>query len=489
MVISSTASVTLRCALLPLALIISAGCSNESASPDKTDQAQSASSPSGREKPLNVIFVSIDDMNDWIEPLGGHPDAITPNMQRLADQGITFTNAHTPSPACNPSRVALSTGQSPITTGVFANADYPLRKVLPDADTLYQHFMREGYHVAGFGKLIHRDDNRSEPWTEYDRSGGRPRPASLPFHGSEPLVKDIYRFFDWGPADAPVSEWGEYKATSNAIDVMNRDLDKPFFIAVGYRLPHLAWFMPRKYFDLFDAKTLNMPTAPDDDLDDVPPETFAIEPENLRAHELVLDIDGGWRSAVHSYLATISFVDSQLGRLLDGLEKSHHRDNTVVILWSDHGFHIGEKQRWRKFTLWEESTRVPIIMAGPKLTNPGSRNNTPVSLLDIYPTLIELTGITPKANLDGLSLVPLLNNPLALLSREYVLSTTESGQDHSLRGKRWRYSRYHNGGEELYDHDVDSDELNNLADDPTYAHIKSELRSLLETRLSRSSNR
>jgi len=459
-------------------------CSDSSLPPDSHDTKPNA----GNEKPatpLNVIFISIDDMNDWIEPLGGHQDAITPNMQELANRGITFTNAHTPAPACNPSRVALSTGLAPITTGVYANAHYPLRRVLPEADTIYQHFMREGYHVAGFGKLIHRDDNRTETWSEYDRSGGRPRPSPLPHHGSKALVNDIYRFFDWGPSDAPESEWGEYKATSKAIDVMNRDLDKPFFIAVGYRLPHLAWFAPRKYFKLYKANTLTLPEVPEDDLSDVPAETFDIEPENLRAHELVKEIEGGWQSAVHAYLATISFVDAQLGRLLEGLEQSRHRDNTVVVLWSDHGFHIGEKRRWRKFTLWEESTRVPLIMAGPEMINPGSRSDTPVSLLDMYPTLIELTGISQKSNLDGLSLVPLLEAPDAPLPREYVLSTTENGRDHSLRGKRWRYSSYHNGGEELYDHAVDSNEFNNLAADPKYADIKAAMAAELRTRLSK----
>ena len=429
--------------------------------------------------PPNVLFIAVDDLNDWVEPLQGHPDVRTPNIASLASKGITFTNAHASAPVCNSSRVSLMTGLDPNTTGVFSNRQYPLRDVLPDAETLTRYFMRNGYYVAGFGKIFHRDDNRTEPWDEYLWGAGRPKPGSLPGHGVAALPEDIYRYFDWGPVDAPLEEWGEHKISTAAIEFLNRDHDTPFFAAVGFRLPHLPWYAPREFFDLYAETDVDLPLVPEGDMEDLPADSRWLDDRSGRAHALIEET-GRWHDAVVAYLASISFVDSQIGRLLDALEASPYAGDTIVVLWSDHGFHLGEKERWRKFTLWEPSTRVPLIWYAPRVTKPGTRSDQPVSLLDVYPTLVELARLPGKSGLDGISLVPLMKDPASNLSREAVITTDESGRAQSVRSDRWRYIRNPDGGEELYDHESDPEEWSNLAELDEYRAIKDSLAQKLD---------
>jgi arylsulfatase A-like enzyme len=415
-----------------------------------------------------VLFLAIDDLNDWIGALGGHPDTKTPNLDRLADQGVLFTRAYCSAPACNPSRASLMCGIRPSTSGVYHNSQ-PWRPTLPDAITLPQHFMANGYAVAGCGKIYHGRFPDPPSWHEYERQGPDPKPKMLPVNGIPNA-----RHFDWGPVDVPDGEMNDVRMTDWAIEYLDRKHDKPFFLAVGLFRPHLPWYAPRKYFDRFSTEQLTLPKAPDDDLDDVP----AIGRKMARTgdHRNVLRTDQ-WSQAVHGYLASINFTDMCVGRLLDALAKSAYADNTIIVMWSDHGWHLGEKHHWRKFALWEEATRVPVVIAVPGMTKPKQRCDRTVTLLDLYPTLVALCGLPRREVLEGDSLVPLLKDPAARWDRPAV--TTHGRNNHAVRSERWRYIRYSDGGEELYDHQADPDEWTNLASRSELAPVKQRLAAWL----------
>ena len=430
---------------------------------------KSVSKQAGRQ---NVLFVAIDDLNDWIGCLGGHPDVKTPNLDRLAAKGVLFTNAHCSAPACNPSRASLMTGIPPSSSGVYHNPD-PWRKspVLKDAVTIPQHFMAHGYSAVGGGKIYHGGFPDPPSWQDYfpsqqNNKPDDPMPPNRPINGIPNTAQ-----FDWGPVDAPDEEMGDSQVASWCISQLRKKHDKPFFIGCGFFRPHLPWYVPRKYFDMYPADKVTLPNVNENDLDDVPPIGRQMaRPEG--DHKKVIEHDQ-WRKAVQGYLASITFVDTCVGRVIDALDKSAYADNTIVILWSDHGWHLGEKLHWRKFSLWEEATHNVLMMVVPGLTKPGRRCPRPVTMLDIYPTLIELCSLTPKKELQGKSLVPLLKDPKADWDRPAL--TTHGLNNHSLRTERWRYIRYSDGTEELYDHDKDELEWTNLAADPKYADVKKQL--------------
>ncbi len=432
-----------------------------------------ATSAAAAEKP-NVLFIAIDDLNDWVGVLGGHPQARTPNIDRLANRGVLFTHAYTAAPACNPSRAALMTGIAPYRSGVYLNSQ-DWRPALADADTLQQHFHDDGYWAAGSGKIYHGSFSGGTFWDEYWPSTDKVRPADpkpdgLPLNG----ISDTGHF-DWGPVNAPVEEMGDYKVAAWITSQLERKHDKPFFLAFGVVKPHLPWYVPQKYFDQFPIESIELPTFNSDDLADVPAAGVRMaKPEG--DHKNVVD-HNQWRQAVQGYLASILFADEMVGKVLDALDRSSYADNTIIVLWTDHGWHLGEKSHWRKFALWEEATRTPLMFVVPKGIAPGleagtqagQRVDTPVSLLDIYPTLVELCGLKTNNALMGESLTPLLADAHAKWERPAL--TTHGRLNHALRTPLYRYIRYADGSEELYDHRKDPYEWKNLARDPAYKAV------------------
>ena len=424
----------------------------------------------------NVLFISVDDLNDWIGVLGGHPQSRTPNLDRLAGRGVIFGRTYCAAPACNPSRAALMTGVLPSTSGVYHNRQ-PWRSALPEAVTIPQHFMAHGYWAGGSGKIYHDPYPDPLSWNEYFPSKTRqkpidPLPSSRPINGIPNTAH-----FDWGPVDVDEAEMGDSQVADRVIQQLSRKHDRSFFLACGMYRPHLPWYVPRKYFEMFPLENVTLPEVPDHDLDDVPlagrkmarPETDHRAVQQYRQ----------WQQAVQGYLASIAFSDAQVGRVIAALHRSEYADNTIVVLWTDHGWHLGEKHHWRKFALWEEATRTPMIWvvppglkALPQGTAAGSRCDEAVGLIDIYPTLVELCGLKPRA-LQGKSLVPLLSDPGA--SRERPALTTHGRNNHSIRDERWRYIRYADGSEELYDHDSDPNEWTNLVRNPEQEAVKKEL--------------
>lgn len=423
----------------------------------------------GANPPLNVLFIAIDDLNDWTGFLGGDPDVKTPNLDRLAARGTAFTRAYCAAPLCNASRAALMTGIQPARSGVYTNdQDWRTSPVLKDAVTLSQHFMANGYTALGSGKIYHGAFPHPASWDTYwpsqtDCKPDDPMPPHRPWQGG----KAAKSHFDWGPLDVEDSEMGDAKVVDWVSGQLAAAHDKPFFLACGLFRPHLPWYVPKKYFDMYPLDKITLPAVKDDDLDDVPPAGRAMASPN-GDHKRVVE-NGQWRKAVQGYLASISFADACLGRLLDAYDASPQRDNTVIVLWSDHGWHLGEKLHWRKFTLWEEATRNVLLFAGAGIT-PDQRCDATVGLIDIYPTLTELCGLPPREGIDGTSLTPLLRDPNAAWERPAL--TTFGQNNHAVRSARWRYIRYDDGTEELYDHDADEMEWTNLAGEEQYAPVK-----------------
>jgi len=447
----------------------------------------------------NVLFIAVDDLNDWVNCLGGRKGVHTPNLDRLAARGVLFTNAHCSAPACNPSRVAVMTGVAPASSGVYNNSqDWRKSPRLEKAVTIPEHFRAGGYTAYGGGKIFHalswittgygKQQNEEKLWDYYWPSAEKvmpdpqwPKAAHAKrspdgYLHSKPIAvgKDIKgrppHFFDWAADDQGESGTADYKVVQWAAGELARQRKKPFFHAVGIFRPHIPWYAPRRYFDLYPPQDVFLPAVKEDDLADVPPAGH----RSIRKawHRWIVENDQ-WRPAVRGYLASVSFADVQVGRLIDALDAGDHAGNTIVVLWSDHGMHLGEKQQWEKFTLFEESTRVPLIVIAPGVTKPGSICDRPVSLLDVYPTLIELCDLPRRDDLDGVSLVPLLKNPEAEWDRPAI--TTWGKDNHAARGRRFRYIRHPNGDEQLYDHQTDPDEFTNLAAKPELAGVKSRL--------------
>ncbi|MDE0102797.1 MAG: sulfatase [Bryobacterales bacterium] len=424
----------------------------------------------------NVLFIAVDDLNDWIEPLGGHPQAKTPNFARLARQSTLFARAYTASPSCNPSRAALMTGVAPYRSGVYSN-NQAWRPAMPDAVTIPQAFRRNGYWAGGSGKIYHGVYPDPQSWDEYWPSKRvqreqDPVPAVRPANGIQGTGN-----FDWGPLSVASEEMSDAKVVDWVIERLHDPHDKPFFLACGIFRPHLPWYVPERYFLRFPIDSVQLPPMFDGDLADVPQAGVRMaRPE--RDHARVVE-HGQWKRAVQAYLASISFVDGLLGRVLDAIDESGHAANTIIVLWGDHGWHLGEKRHWRKFALWEEATRVPLFFAAPpgtpglpEGTKPGVVSHRPVSLMDVYPTLLDLAGLGSGEGLDGRSLVPLLRDPEAAWTPAVI---TYRRMNHAVRSDDYRYIRYADGSEELYDHRVDPMEWTNLAGDEKYAGAKESL--------------
>ena len=417
------------------------------------------------EKRPNVLFIAVDDLNDWIGCLGGHSQTCSPHIDALAKRGVLFERAYCAAPACNPSRAALMTGIAPYKSGVYHNPQ-AWRTAMPDAVTLPQLFMRHGYHAWGCGKIYHGAFPDDASWEEYQKKGNDPKPKKTPVNG---IPKTAH--FDWGPVDATNEAMNDHRMVDWAIEKLQQEHDQPFFLACGIYRPHLPWYVPQKYFDMYPLDEIELPKVNDDDLSDIPPAGVRIaKPQG--DHKKVLATDQ-WKQAVQGYLASVTFADDQVGRLIAALDASDHAKNTIVILWGDHGWHLGEKHHWRKFSLWEEADRAPLMMVVPNTTKAGGRCASPVSFMDIYPTLAELCGLPLGEHLDGVSLQELLADPQVDWDRPAI--TTHGRNNHAVRSQRWRYIRYEDGSEELYDHNNDEYEWTNLATDPAQESDKKDL--------------
>lgn len=419
----------------------------------------------------NILFIAIDDLNDWTGFLGGHPQVKTPNLDRLARESVFFTRAYCSAPACNPSRASLLCGVRPSTSGVYHN-DNPWRPQMPETATFFQHFTANGYKVYGGGKLFHNRFNDRPSWEFYWPRPNDPEPKNKPLNG---IANTAH--FDWGPLDATDAEMGDTKLTDWAAEFLKQKHDRPFLLAVGYIRPHLPWYVPRKYFDDFPLDGVQLPKVKADDLDDVPPAGVRIaNPKGDHAKVLATN---NWHRAVQGYLASIEFVDAQVGRLLDAFRDSAHASNTIVVVWGDHGWHLGQKEHWRKFALWEEATRVPLLIRPAGEHAQGRRCERTVSLLDLYPTLCDMAGIPTPKHCEGDSIKRLVEQPKSAWDRPVV--TTHGYKNHAVRSERYRYIRYADGSEELYDHQTDPLEWTNLAGREEMKAVKDDLARWLPT--------
>lgn len=431
-------------------------------------------------KKPNVLFISIDDLNDWIktDSWTGRAGIKTPNFNRLAAMSMSFLNCQVAAPACAPSRVAIMTGVHPVKSGVTGWRHPEWRKVpaLQNVETIEQFFKATGYLTMGAGKIYHtqappRDishQSEARGWDYFFPSVHIPVPYQVRAPKEVITIKNITNipqpdYFSWGPIPMEDQYMADYQIVDWANHELSRAHDKPFFIAVGLTKPHDPWEVPQKYFDLYPIESIQDVEVRKNDLAD----TWV---HGRRSLEKLIGDNKETKKVIQAYMATISFADAMLGRLLDGFEKSPHKNNTIIVLWSDHGMHMGEKENWEKFTLWERSLRAPLFFMAPGITKAGSFTRMPVSAIDIFPTLAELIGEQPPAYCGGESLLPMLTNKTfnhkpVLSSYELKDSINDKPYDaHTIRTQRYRYIYYPPSGlEELYDHDVDENEWNNIA--------------------------
>ena len=448
----------------------------------------------------NVLLIAVDDLNDWVGCMAGHPQAQTPNIDGLAKQGILFANAHCAAPLCNPSRTALLFGKRPTTTGVVGNMD-DWRKFdsLRGSESLPQFFRRNGYFTAAAGKIFHANHGgwrgaltHAEGAPYAGRGGfGQPEawderfPAKTIQLPLAPVLIDTHRnginhHWDWGPIDFKADMTEDGQISRWAVRQLRAEHDKPFFLAIGIYRPHDPQYAPSEYFDEHPLADVELPTILDTDLDDIP-EIAQRHVRSPNSYEAMIRKHNALQSATRGYLASVTFADAMIGRVLNALAASKYAANTIVVLFSDHGYHIGEKQKYHKSTLWEEVTRVPLIVRAPGIGTPGGVSKRAVSLVDIYPTLAALTTLSPPTDLDGESLLPLLQDPSA--PRSAPALTTRQGQHHAIRTDRWRYIRYGDGSEELYDHETDPMEWKNLAVETAHVATKQRLSAVLDRML------
>ncbi len=444
----------------------------------------------------NVLFLAVDDMNDWIGCHGTTPKALTPNLDRLAARGVNFINAHTAGVYCAPSRAAIFSGQFASTTGCYRTGNYFVGH--PEIEGLQMGFARAGYATYGAGKLFHHPagsiDTRG--WTTFflrnpsQRRSGWPLDSwseETPF--PNPFPASVYNrgqeitgglFLEWGAIpNEKEEEMADTIRINWAVEQLKKKHHKPFFLAVGIYAPHFPNYCPQKYFGLYDPEKIERPPYKEDDLEDLPEKIRKMKIARSRIHQKLEQL-GAVEDAIHGYLACISYADAMMGRLLDALEESPYADNTTVVFWSDHGYHHGEKKDWGKHTLWERTSNVPFIWAGPGIAK-GAQSDVTVSLIDIYPTLVELCGLPrPRQSLEGQSLAATLAAPAAAKDRNVFLPHMHPGE-YAVINRDWRYIRYGEDGEELYDLKEDPNEWTNLASGETYADVKAALRKSVPT--------
>lgn len=447
----------------------------------------------------NVLFIAIDDLSNALGCYGD-PVAKTPCMDRLAASGVRFDRAYNQIPLCNPSRASLMTGRRPDATQVY-DLDRHFRESLPDVVTLPQLFKDHGWFTARIGKIYHYDvpkgigtDGLDDPpsWQVVVNPKGRDVMEEDKITNPLP-EKPISAALSWLAADGSDEEQTDGMIASEAIKLLEQHHDEPFFLGVGFFRPHTPYVAPSKYFDMHPLDTMRLPFAPSDDRADIPTPAFA---HNNPVPNYGLD-ELTCRKALQAYHACVSFVDAQVGRLLDALDRLKLADNTIVVLWSDHGYHLGEHHGvWQKRTLFEEGARAPLVIRAPTAKGNGQECRRVVEFVDIFPTLADLAALPPPSQLDGRSLRPLLNDPLSAWDGTAITQILRPADDRlsqqvmgrSIRTERWRYTEW-NGGEagmELYDHASDPLEFRNLAREPDAAAkaVMQQLRERFEDRAS-----
>ncbi|MEM9366498.1 MAG: sulfatase [Planctomycetota bacterium] len=433
--------------------------------------ASSADELGAAEGRPDVVFIVVDDLNDWISLLDSSAPIKTPNLERLASRGMLFSRAYCASPACNPSRVATLTGLRPTTSGVYGNkSDW--RKALPERATLMQRFRANGFDVRGAGKIFHHHlDGAFHDDASFDDFQPM-RAQSYPETKLNGAPKYGSRNTDWGPWPSRDAEAIDFHTVSYCADALKRPgSEPPLFLACGIFKPHSPFFAPASYHVPYLA--MQTPTVQNDDWGDLPTGAKSLLRNKKWFWQGMMEVErekpGAFQRFIEAYAACVAFADAQIGRLLEALDASPQRDNTIVVLWSDHGFHLGEKNHIEKFALWEKTNHVPLIIVAPGVAEPGSVCNRPVDLTAVYPTLLELGGLPADQRCDGQSLVPLLHNPKAAWEHPAVM--TYMPGNHAVRSDRWRYIRYADGTQELYDHQGDPNEWNNLAGSKRFAPV------------------
>lgn len=438
----------------------------------------------------NVLFIIADDLRDYAGWMGGHPQSVTPNMDRLAKMGMRFSNAHCNYALCNPSRTSLLTGMLPSSSGVFGNEQDWRRSIqIAGKPTLPEHFKAQGYTTAAAGKIFHANhggpEGRLAGWHggrrgfELDSAWDLRFPQTgvqipdLPVHTGQNFNGLNIWHWDWGGISVAEEKTDDGQIATFATEFLTQKQKKPFFLALGLYRPHSPWYVPQKYFDALPLDSIKLPDVKADDLEDVP----AIAKTHLKEglHKQVLE-KNLWKGAVRAYLANVAFCDAMLGRILEAVEKGPNAKNTIIVFTSDHGWYLGEKQMWHKGKLWEPTTRVPLSIYVPGVTQMDAVSAQPVALIDLYPTLCDLTQLPLPEHLDGSSLKPLLRDPMT--KRAHPAITCMGGAQnagYAARDERWRYIRYADGSEELYDHQADPNEWTNLAAKPEHAALKSTL--------------
>lgn len=428
----------------------------------------------------NVLMISIDDLNDWPNVMGVRTDTISPNIDRLARNGVLFRRAYSQYPLCGPSRASVFTGLLPTTLGY---TDHPKDKDVAKrvrqhgGVLLHEHFGNSGYKTMAVGKLMHRH----VPKGTVDMSGGRGNWGERP-DGKELNWKSSKTLTDWGVYPGTDDQLADYQAAQWAIERLQEQHGQPFLLMVGFIRPHAPWYVPKKWFDKYDRSKLNVPPFQKDDLNDVP--VFSRntnlanrqQPGRMPTTDWLIE-NNQWQHLVQSYLASLSFVDYYVGEVVTALQRSGYRDNTIIVLWSDHGYHLGEKNTVQKHSLWERSAHIPMIFAGPSIQS-GKFCERVVSLVDLYPTLADLCNLPSLQNSDGRSVAPLLRNP----DRHWDFPAISSyrGQNFAVQSERYRYYLYKDGSEELYDHVNDLNEWQNLADDDGLVSVKKTLQLRLK---------
>jgi iduronate 2-sulfatase len=425
----------------------------------------------------NFLIIAIDDLNDWVGVMGGHPNAITPNIDRLARRGALFTNAHCAAPLCGPTRAALLTGLRPSTTGLYGHNSHTTigrNQVAKTTRLLPRYLSGHGYRTLSTGKIFHN----GSPAAVFDETG-----VAKTNFGPNPKHKLAYQgkgtSTDWGPFPARDEDMPDSRSADWAVARLAAKQPEPFAMFVGFVRPHVPWHVPQKWFDLHPLDRVKLPPHHENEQAGLPATALRFADLPMMPKLDWMKQEQRWEKSVQAYLASTTFADHCVGRVLEALERSAHRDNTVVILFSDHGYHLGEKGLWSKHVLWERATRIPLIVVRPGENKPREIKR-PVNHIDLYPTILELAGLPSNKLNEGRSLVPLLDDPAA---PGFDASLTTHGRgNHAVRSDRWRYIRYADGTEELYDHDNDPNEWTDLVPTGQHAAVIETLRKFLPAR-------
>ena len=434
--------------------------------PEKGSEILNGTLGSGAERRPNVLMILVDDLNDWVGYMGGHPNAITPNIDKLARRGTSFLRAHANAPICGPSRASMLTGIRPSTSGIYFHVDdrdltSMVRNDTTGISLLPNYFENYGYKTYGVGKVFHLGDKAGV----FDEYGGLanfgPKPPRRFNYDPEWFGKPKGTSTDWGVYPENDSLTYDYRIADWAIERLKRTTATPFFMAVGFMRPHVPWYTSQYWIDIHPLDSIQTPSRKQNDWNDIPAIAASVTDWPMMPEMKWMQRDRRWEKAVRAYLASVSFVDQQIGRVLEALEATGKESNTIVLLVSDHGYHLGEKDLFQKGTLWQRSSHIPMIWAGPGI-NDGNKSHALTSLIDVYPTLSELCELETPSYLEGQSLAPILSNNSRPM--EHYVLTNHGPKNYSVYHKNWHFISYFDGSMELYDLEEDPNEWYNLID-------------------------